>query len=102
MKEKIAVLGPKGTFSHQAAKEIYGKDSGLSQNDNNIIFYKTIHGVFGAVDKDECNKGIVPIENSLGGSVGFTLDALLEYNLKIEREEIVPIIHCLIDRKSVV
>ncbi|MDO8507790.1 MAG: prephenate dehydratase [bacterium] len=88
MKEKIAVLGPEGTFSHQAAQTLNGKPE--------IVFYKTIHDVFDAVDREECDKGVVPIENSLGGSVGFTLDALLAFDLKIELEEIVPIVHCLI------
>jgi len=100
MKEKIAVLGPEGTFSHQAAKKIYSKDSGQSQNNNTIVFHKTIHDVFEAVDKDGCEKGVVPIENSLGGSVGFTLDALLEYDLNIEKEEIIPIIHCLMAKEG--
>ncbi len=108
-KEKIGVLGPEGTFSHQAAKKLIGMDSGQAclagrqarmTNNSEIIFYKTIHDVFEAVEKGECDKGVVPIENSLGGSVGFTLDALLEYDLTIELEEIVPIVHCLLGVKG--
>ena len=99
-KDKIAVLGPEGTFSHQAAKNIYGLDSGLGQNDDNIVFYKTIHDVFDAVERSECGKGVVPIENSLGGSVGFTLDALLEYDLKIEAEGIIPVAHFLLGARD--
>lgn len=99
-KDKIAVLGPEGTFSHEAAKIIYSRDSRLHGNDNNIVFYKTIHDVFEAVNDGECNRGVVPIENSLGGSVGFTLDALLEYDLTIEQEEVVPIVHCLMTREG--
>jgi len=112
-KEKIGVLGPEGTFSHQAARALFqpasvklrtgksagqakGLDSGQSQNDDSIVFYKTIYDVFSAVDSGECDKGVVPIENSLGGSVGFTLDAFLDFDLKIELEEIVPIIHNLL------
>ncbi|RJO59979.1 prephenate dehydratase [candidate division WS5 bacterium] len=91
-KEKIAVLGPEGTFSHQAAMNLNGNSE--------IRFYKTIHDVFDAVDREECHKGVVPIENSLGGSVGFTLDALLEYGLNIEQEEVVPIVHCLMAKKG--
>lgn len=87
MKEKIGVLGPEGTFSHQAAQMINGKSE--------IVFYKTIHDVFEATEKNECDRGVVPVENSLGGSVGFTLDALLEFDLTIEQEEVVPIVHCL-------
>lgn len=92
MKEKIGVLGPEGTFSHQAAQNLSDKSE--------IIFYKTIHDVFEAVDKHECDKGVVPIENSLGGSVGFTLDALLDFDLKIELEEIIPIVHNLLGIKG--
>lgn len=91
-KDTVAVLGPEGTFSHQAAQMLNGRSE--------IVFYKTIHDVFDAVDNGECNKGVVPIENSLGGSVGFTLDALLEFDLKIELEEIVPIIHSLLAIKG--
>jgi len=87
-KEKIGILGPEGTFSHQAAQTLNGESE--------IVFYKTIHDVFDAVEKEECDKGVVPIENSLGGSVGFTLDALLEFDLKIEYEEIIPIVHYLL------
>ena len=86
--ERIGVLGPEGTFSHQAARALFqgarqaqnSIDSGSGSGTTSVIFYKTIHDVFNAVESDECDKGVVPIENSLGGSVGFTLDALLKFN----------------------
>lgn len=86
--QRIATLGPRGTFSHQAAAEL--------NHDSEIIFEKTIHDVFAAVSEGRADKGVVPIENSIGGSVGFTLDALLDHDLKIEAEEIIPVIHNLI------
>lgn len=87
MKSKIAVLGPAGTFSHQAAKVVDGE--------HETVFEKTIHDVFVAVQSGKCEKGVVPIENSVGGSVGFTMDALLDFDLSIEQEEIIPVVHNL-------
>jgi prephenate dehydratase len=74
--------------------------SEMTGESSEIVFFKTIHDVFSAVNKGECDKGVVPIENSLGGSVGFTLDALLEFDLGIEQEEIVSIMHCLMTIKG--
>lgn len=50
-----------------------------------------------SVVTDECFKGIVPIENSIEGPVGLTLDLLAhKINLNIERELIIPISHNLL------
>lgn len=89
---KVATLGPEGTFSHQAVLKYLG--------DTEIIFTKTIRDVFEEVEGGNAKNGIVPVENSVGGSVNFTLDSLLDFNLFIEAEEIMPVSHCLAGDKS--
>ncbi len=89
---KIATLGPKGTFSHQAAQ--------LVKKDAKIIFCKTIHDVLEKVQGKEAKWGVVPIENSVAGTMGLTLDALMEFDLSICKEKIVPIRHNLVVCKN--
>ncbi len=80
---KIAALGPEGTFSHEAAIK-YDKKA-------EIVLKKAIWDVFEAVKKDDVDEGIVPIENSVSGTVGLTLDALMEFDLTIIAEELLPV-----------
>lgn len=84
---KIATLGPQGTFSHEAAINYGGKSK--------ISFHNTIRDVFTAVAGNKADFGIVPVENSIAGSVGQTLDLLMEFRLKIKAEAILPISHNL-------
>jgi len=68
------ILGPEGTFSETAARLWLDEDG---RNDNFAMrYYETIFDVSRGVLKKEVNYGIVPIENSLEGSVGDTLDVL--------------------------
>ena len=54
---KISTLGPEGTFSHEAV---------LKRNKQaDIIFQNTVWDVFEAVNNNEVDEGIVPIENSV-------------------------------------
>ncbi|MDP7180326.1 MAG: prephenate dehydratase [Candidatus Woesearchaeota archaeon] len=90
---KIATLGPKGTFSHQAT---------LSYNPKSeIIFKKTIWDIFNSVENEDAEVGIVPIENSIGGTVGLTLDGLIEFDLNIIAETIIPVSHNLVSLGSI-
>ena len=84
---KIATLGPKGTFSHEAVLK-YSKDSG-------VLFKNTIWDVFESIKLKEAELGIVPVENSTAGTVGATLDALMEFDLNIIKEIALPIVHNL-------
>lgn len=84
---KIATLGPKGTFSHQAALEYSPKAE--------VIFKKTIYDVLKSVSQNETDFGVVPLENSISGTMGQTLDSLMDFDLKIKDEEIVPVKHNL-------
>ncbi|KIM09615.1 MAG: chloride transporter [Sulfurovum sp. FS08-3] len=84
--EKVAYLGPIGTFTHQAAQSRFG-----SIKDYNP--YPSILSVFKAVSSDSATYGVVPIENSTDGVVGETLDLLGEYNLNIVAEIYMPIHH---------
>lgn len=84
---KIATLGPEGTFSHEAVLRYNSKAS--------ILFTDTVRDVFEAITDNKANLGIVPIENSIAGTVGQTLDFLMEFGLKIKAEEILPISHNL-------
>ncbi|HII17247.1 TPA: prephenate dehydratase [Candidatus Woesearchaeota archaeon] len=83
----VATLGPKGTFSHEAVLA-YDKDAAIS-------FERTIWDVFDAVDQNKAEVGIVPLENSLSGSVGITVDALMRFHLHIIKEVVIPIKHNL-------
>lgn len=85
---KIATLGPEGTFCHEAVLK-YNRAA-------EIIFADTIRDVFEIVSRKDADLGIVPMENSIAGTVGQTLDNLTAYNLKIKDEEIFPISHNLV------
>lgn len=85
---RVAALGPKGTFSHEAVLK-YNKSA-------DILFQKTVWGVFEAVKLKKAELGIVPIENSVSGSIGLTLDALIEFDLNIIAEKLLHVNHNLV------
>ncbi|HDN68048.1 MAG TPA: prephenate dehydratase [Methanomicrobia archaeon] len=73
---KIGVLGPAGTFSEAAAELWLLSKAEKNEEGEEIKYYETIFGVSEGVLRGEVDCGIVPIENSLEGSVGETLDVL--------------------------
>lgn len=83
---KIATLGPQGTFSQLAVKK-YTKEKNLEED---IVFYPSITKAFKAVG-EQCNLGVIPIENTLDGYVQPTLDLLSKTSLKIIDEVVIPI-----------
>jgi prephenate dehydratase len=93
----ISTLGPNGTFSHEATLEFIKKHKLKSD----IVFENTIWEVFDTVKKNKAEFGIVPLENSVGGTVRLALDALFEYKLNIYEELILPIKHNLVANSSI-
>ncbi len=82
--QRIGFLGPAGTYAEEAASRIDGK----------LIPFDSIMEVMDAVNKENVEIGVVPIENSIEGPVGVTLDLLAhDYDLKIRGEIILPISH---------
>jgi len=98
---KIGILGPAGTFSETAAELwLKGKEVGKGENVE-IKYYETIFDVSESLLRKEVDYGIVPIENSLEGSVGETLDVLSSENaeeMRIVGEVLVPIKICLVSQ----
>ena len=89
MAKRLAYLGPAGTFSEEAAVQ-YDPNAEMEP-------HASIPAVALAVASGMADEGVVPIENSLEGSVTFTLDTLIqEDRLLIRRELVLPIEHCLI------
>jgi prephenate dehydratase len=87
---RYAFLGPAGTFSEEAL---------LSLGIDGLDPYPcvSIDEVFEAVERGQADGGVVPIENSVEGSVPATLDALaFETSLEIQGELVVDIHHALI------
>ncbi|MFT5835131.1 MAG: chorismate mutase/prephenate dehydratase [Sulfurimonas sp.] len=82
--EKIAYLGPEGTFTHQAAESRFGAMS-------DYISVSSIHSVFKTLESKRAKFGVVPIENSKDGIVGETLDLLAKSSVKIVAELYMPI-----------
>ena len=88
----LGYLGPKGTFSEEAAL----KYSRKHEEDMVLVEYPTIDQIIEALLQKEVVQGIVPLENSLEGSVNITLDLLAgNQGIFIQREIICPITHHL-------
>ena len=88
LERRLAYFGPEGTYTEEAAR-LYGPNADLQA-------FPTIAAVGLAVTSGLTGQGVVPIENSLEGSVTFTLDLLIrEPELSIYQEVVLPINHCL-------
>ena len=88
---KIGYLGPKGTYCYEACNE-YVQDKNIEK-----IEYITITEALISVQKQKIEFAIVPIENSIYGSVLETIDFLIEScELKINAEIILNINHYLL------
>jgi len=86
---RIGYLGPRGSFSHTAAMLKFGQS----------VEYEPladIMSIFDEVSKGHCDLGLAPIENSTGGGVIETLDALIDSNIKIRAEVLMTIHHNLL------
>ena len=82
--ERIAYLGPEGSFTHQAAESRFGAMS-------DYLSLGSIHSVFKTLESSRAKFGVVPIENSRDGIVGETLDLLAKSSVKIVAELYMPI-----------
>jgi prephenate dehydratase len=87
---KVALLGPEGTYTHQAAEKYF--------EHLEPVFCSTIREVFDS----EVDAKLVPIENSLGGGVTDTIDLLREKDERVSGEVVLQIQHALIsDEESI-
>lgn len=88
---EVAYLGPKATFTQQAAVKNFGSSV-------NYRPMPSIPDVFAAVEGSEADYGVIPIENSNEGSVFHSMDMLSESNLYVVGQVYMKIEHCLISR----
>ncbi len=84
--ERVAFLGPIGTFTHQAAESRFGATG-------KYLPVLNIEAVFKSVSFKESKYGVVPIENNTEGIVSVTLDSLRKYDVKIVNEIFMDIHH---------
>ncbi len=86
---KIAFQGERGAYSENAIYTFFGENVTVEP-------CRDLREVFESVTRQESEFGVVPIENSLEGSVNQTYDLFLTHDLKVRGEIIIRISHCLI------
>jgi chorismate mutase / prephenate dehydratase len=89
----IGYLGPLFTNTHEAAKQLFGDEATLTP-------FPAITRIFDAVERGEVEAGVVPIENSIEGTVRETVDNLIVQSARIAREFELPIVHCLVQSRA--
>jgi len=95
----IGYLGPPGTYSEQAASFYLNWIKENQEFKGEVILrpYPTIAKALQAITVQEVNLAVVPVENSIEGSVSMTMDNLWQLeNLQIKQALVLPINHCLI------
>lgn len=93
---RIGYLGPEGTFSHEALTS----SAAAAAEGTELVTLPTIYDTVMAVHEATADRALVPLENSLEGSVNATLDALAfeTEDVAIVGELVHPVRHCLIAR----
>lgn len=85
----VAFLGPEATFSHEASISIFG-ERGI------YLPQSTIPEIFAEVENGKADFGVIPIENSIEGTIHLSLDLLRDTSLTIYGEKTISIHHNLI------
>jgi len=84
----VAFQGEKGAYSEDACFKYFGESVHTAP-------FPEFQSVFEAVEKDQVSHAVVPVENSIEGSVAQVNDLLLDHDLTISGEVIVPVKHYL-------
>jgi len=85
---RIAYQGEPGAFSEAASRQVAA--------DVEPVPCRAFEDVFAAVETGACALGVLPIENSIGGSIHRNFDLLLQHDLTIVGEVEVPVVHHLL------
>jgi len=90
---QIAYFGAAGSFTHLAAVNKFGSQVNYMPSDSILeVFQKVEHG--------ECDYGVVPIENSTEGAVTHTFDLLVDSELKICAQILLPVSQHLMSKSA--
>ena len=95
----IAYLGPEASFS-EMARDIFCKKYDINTFSTPL---KTITDVVEFVDKNPFTMGVIPVENSIDGTLRASLDSIMvtkNPNIRILSEVIMPIEYCLLSRTT--
>jgi 3-deoxy-7-phosphoheptulonate synthase len=92
--EAVAFQGEHGAFSEKAAKQFFGDAFKTSPT-------PSFRDVFERVASGECPYGMLPVENTLGGSIHQNYDLLVEYDVQIVGETKLRVVHSLIANRGV-
>jgi chorismate mutase / prephenate dehydratase len=90
---KVAFQGEKGAYSESAVYKFFGESVDVKP-------CRDLTEAFESVDKQDSKFGVVPVENSLEGSINQTYDLFLKHDLKVCGEVIVRVSHCLLANKG--
>ncbi len=85
-KLRLGVLGPLGSYTDAAADFV---------GDRNKVYFDSIINVIKSVKDGIVDEGIIPIENSIQGTVIASLDGISDYGLFVKKAIILPINHCV-------
>ena len=101
MSISIAHLGPPGTYAEAAALAYVRTLAKDTENQPLLCPYPSIAQTLYAVAQGQAHLAVVPVENSIEGSVAVTLDTLWQLNaLQIQQALVLPIRHSLLSRAS--
>ena len=93
MREAVTFQGERGAYSEMAALQYFPNAKVLPK--------KSFQDVFGSIETGEANYAVVPIENSIEGSVNETYDLLLQTKITVSGEIYQRVRHCLIVNKGI-
>ena len=89
----VACAGCEGAFAHLAAERLFDLPE--------MLFVSNFNSVFRAINGGLCEYGVLPIENSLAGSVNAIYDLLNEHNVSIVRSIRLKVDHSLLTHPGV-
>lgn len=85
----VAFQGETGAYSEEATFQFFGSSTQIKP-------CESLEDVFKAVEREDVQFGVVPVENSLEGSISGTYDLLLDSSLQVCGEIELRVVHCLI------
>lgn len=94
VKRTIAVLGPQGSFSDEMALKLVGSRVPLR-------YCSTTDEIIKLVESGDVDIGLVPIENSVNGTVLPVLDALMNHEVEVFGEAKLEVNHCLVAKRKI-